>query len=93
MNNMANNNSKPGMVGGGMRAVGTKAMVFHGTAKHTAGGLTRKDLVRNKRGRIVSRKQAAAGKRAFSRLAKAGYKPTKGKFRLFTKKARGGAFF
>ena len=86
--------NKPGMVGGGMRAVGTKAMVFHGTAKHTAGGLTRKDLVRNKRGRIVSRKQAAAGKKAFTRLAKAGYKPKKGKFRLFTKKGkRGGAFF
>jgi hypothetical protein len=93
MNNAANNMNKPGMVGGGMRAVGTKAMVYHGTAKHTAGGLTRKDLMKNKRGRIVSRKQAKAGKKAFTRLAKAGFKPTKGKFRLFTKKARGGAFF
>jgi hypothetical protein len=68
-------------------AVGTKAKVFHGTAHHTSGGLTRKDLVLNKRGRIVSRKQAAAGKKAYSRLVKAGYKAKKGTFELFSKKA------
>jgi hypothetical protein len=71
---------------GGARAVGSKAQVFHGTAHHTKGGLTRKDLIRNKRGKIVSRKQAAAGKRAYTRLVKAGYKPKKGHFKLFTRK-------
>jgi len=68
-------------------AVGSKAQVFHGTARHTSGGLTRKDLILNKRGRIVSRKQAAAGKKAYSRLVKAGYKAKKGTFKLFSKKS------
>ncbi len=85
---MSNNGEMKNMTGG-MMTTGSKAQVFHGTAKHTAGGLTRKDLMLNKRGRIVSRKQAAAGKKAFTRLAKAGYKPKKGTFKLFTKKSKG----
>ena len=84
-----------------MLTVGSKAQVFHGTAKHTKGGLTRKDLLKNKRGKIVSRKQAAAGKKAYSRLVKAGYKAKKGTFKLFSKKQKqsrgskhaGGAFW
>lgn len=87
-NNANNAENKNAMVGGS-RAIGSKAQVFHGTAHHTKGGLTRKDLIRNKRGKIVSRKQAAAGKRAFSRLVKAGFKPKKGQFKLFTRKHRG----
>ena len=77
--------------GGGRRtrkgppAVGTKAQVYHGTAKHTSGGLTRKDLMKTKKGRIVSRKKHAAGKKALERLVKAGYKAKKGKFSLFKK--------
>lgn len=82
---------------GHMLTVGSKAQVFHGSAKHTTGGLTRKDLIQNKRGKIVSRKQAAAGKKAYSRLVKAGYKPKKGTFKLFSKKRGskhvGGAFW
>ena len=82
---------------GGMLTVGSKAQVFHGSAKHTKGGLTRKDLVKNKRGKIVSRKQAAAGKKAYSRLVKAGYKAKKGTFKLFSKKRgakhAGGSFW
>ena len=74
------------MMGGATVTVGSKAQVFHGTAHHTKGGLTRKDLIRNKRGKIVSRKQAAAGKKAYSRLVKAGFKPKKGHFKLFTRK-------
>jgi hypothetical protein len=70
---------------------GSKAQVFHGTAKKTRGGLTRKDLMKNKHGRIVSRKQHAAGKKALTRLLKAGFKAKKGAFKLFTKKARRGA--
>lgn len=73
---------------GGMLTIGSKAQVFHGTAHHTTGGLTRKELIQNKRGKIVSRKQAAAGKKAYSRLVKAGYKPKKGTFKLFSKKGR-----
>jgi len=72
------------MMGGGkIPAVGTKAQVFHGTAKHTSGGLTKKDLMKTKNGRIVSRKKHAAGKKALKRLHKAGYKAKKGTFKLF----------
>lgn len=69
----------------GIPAVGTKAQVWHGTAKHTSGGLTRKDLMKTKKGRIVSRKKHAAGKRALTRLRKAGFVAKKGTFRLFKK--------
>ena len=71
--------------GGKSPAVGTKAQVYHGTAKHTSGGLTRKDLMKTKKGRIVSRKKHAAGKKALKRLVKAGFKAKKGKFTLFKK--------
>jgi hypothetical protein len=74
-------------------AVGSKAEVFHGNAKHTSGGLTRKDLVKTKRGRIVSKRKQAAGKKAIQRLRKAGYVAKKGKFTLFTKKSKKGGFF
>ena len=47
--------------------IGTKRQVFNGTAKHTSGGLKKADLMMNKRGHIVSKKQSAAGKRAFKR--------------------------
>lgn len=68
-----------------MPAVGSKAQVFHGTAKHTSGGLTKKDLVKNKHGRIVSRKKMALGKKALKHLVKAGYKAKKGTFKLMKK--------
>ena len=66
-------------------AVGTKAQVFHGTAKHTSGGLMKKDLMKTKKGRIVSKKKYAAGKRAIKTLRKMGYVAKKGKFTLFKK--------
>jgi hypothetical protein len=68
-----------------VKTVGSKAEVFHGTAKHTSGGLKKKDLMKTRAGRIVSRKKHAAGKKAISRLFKAGYKPKKGTFSLFKK--------
>lgn len=43
-------------------AVGSRAQVFHGTAKHTSGGLKQDDLFR-KNGRIVSKKASAAAKK------------------------------
>ena len=77
------------MMGGArMPAVGSKAQVFHGTARHTSGGLTKKDLVQNKHGRIVSRRKMALGKKALKHLVKAGYKATRGKFVAFTKKSK-----
>jgi hypothetical protein len=66
--------------------VGTKAQVFHGTAKHTSGGLTRADLMKTKKGRIVSKRKHAAGKKAIRRLRAAGFKAKKGTFKLFGRK-------
>ena len=69
-------------------AVGTKAQVFHGSAKHTSGGLKKSDLVQNKHGRIVSRRKQAAGRKALRHLRAAGYTAKKGKFVLFRKSMR-----
>jgi hypothetical protein len=67
---------------------GSKAQVFHGTAKKTSGGLTKSDLVQNKHGRIVSRRKQAAGRKALKYLTRRGYKAKKGVFRLFNKYRR-----
>ena len=85
--NRRNNNVQ---AGGKVPAVGTKAQVWHGTAKHTSGGLTKKDLMKTKKGRIVSRRKHAAGQRAIKKLRKLGYIAKKGKFSLFTKKSKRG---
>ena len=65
-------------------AVGSKAQVWHGNADHTSGGLHKSDLMKHK-GRIISRKKHALGKKALKHLVKAGYKPKKGTFKLFKK--------
>ncbi len=44
-----------------VKATGSKVEVWHGTAKHTAGGLKKEDLMQNKRGKIVSRSKHQAG--------------------------------
>ena len=67
-----------------IKAVGSKAEVFHGTAKHTSGGLKKKDLMKHS-GRIISRKKHAAGKKAIKHLFAMGYKPKKGTFKLMRK--------
>merc|ERR1719408_458258 len=41
-----------------------KAMVLRGSKAKTVGGLTAKDLYKNKRGKIVSKKQSALGKKS-----------------------------
>jgi hypothetical protein len=64
---------------GRVMAVGSRAQVMHGTARHTSGGLTKGDLKYNKAGRIVSRKKSVSAKKD-KRLEKAGYKTRKGKF-------------
>lgn len=82
-NNMPAANMPAMPMEGGAKAVGTRAEVMHGTAHHTSGGLTKKDLKYNKRGRIVSRRASEAGKKALRRLTRAGFKARKGKFTLF----------
>lgn len=67
-----------------IKASGSKAEVWHGTAKHTSGGLKKKDLMKH-HGRIISRKKHAAGKKAIKHLFAMGYKPKKGTFKLMRK--------
>ena len=45
------------------RAVGSRVQVVNGTAHHTSGGLTKKDLKYNKYGRIVSARKSALAKK------------------------------
>jgi CBS domain containing-hemolysin-like protein len=67
--------------------VGSRAEVFHGTADNTAGGLTKKDLMKDSNdGRIKSK---AAQQAALARMKKEGkkamvkvFKPKEGKFKL-----------
>ena len=73
----------------GARKIGSRAQVMHGTAHHTTGGLTKRDLKYNKWGRIVSKKRSSMAKKT-RRLEKAGYKATKGKFGV-KKVKKGGA--
>lgn len=80
-----NRNNANMMEGGAKVTVGSKAQVYHGTAKHTSGGLTKKDLMKTKKGRIVSRRKHAAGKKALKNLRKAGFVAKKGTFKLFKK--------
>ena len=68
---------------------GSKAQVWHGTAKKTSGGLTKKDLMKNKHGRIVSRRKHNMGKKSIKHLRKMGYIAKKGKFTLFHKGRKG----
>ena len=81
------------------QTTGTRAQVWHGTAKKTSGGLTKTQLMMNKHGRIVSRKKHASGKKSIKNLEKLGYKAKKGQFTLFHKgkkgsrKMRGGTGF
>lgn len=58
-----------------MQTVGSRAQVMHGTAMKTPGGLTKKNLRKNKHGRIVSvraSKSAKKNKNLGSNLARKG---------------------
>jgi len=50
-----------------MRRTGSKSAVFKGTAMHTVGGLTRKDIVQNKttdgKNKYASRKRSSKGRK------------------------------
>jgi hypothetical protein len=73
--------------GGAKQRIGSRAQVMHGTAHHTSGGLTRKDLKMNKWGRIVSKAKSAKAKKE-NRLVKLGFKTRKGKFGVVKKTRR-----
>ena len=68
-----------------MQSTGSRAQVWHGTAKKTSGGLTKNNLMMNKHGRIVSKKKHASGKKTIKNLKKLGYVAKKGEFKLFRK--------
>ena len=59
--------------------VGSRAQVWHGTAKKTSGGLTKSALMMNKHGRIVSKRKHMTAKKE-KRLVKAGFLTKKGHF-------------
>ncbi len=46
-----------------MKTIGSRAEVFHGNADHTSGGLEKSDLLKNKRGRIVSARKHKTAKK------------------------------
>ena len=50
-------------------SVGNKNEVWNGTKERTSGGLTKKDLMKNKRGKVVSKKQHELGQKAFKNIA------------------------
>lgn len=64
--------------------IGSRAMVFHGNALQTSGGLRREDLMKNPQGKIVSKKKSEMAKKE-NRLEKAGYFTKKGVFGAFRK--------
>ena len=67
------NNLKTELIGGEIKkssSVGTKEEVWNGLAKHTSGGLKKSDLMQNKRGKIISKKQFEAGQRAYENIEK-----------------------
>ena len=69
------------------QTTGTRAQVWHGTAKKTSGGLTKTALMMNKHGRIVSRKKHNTAKKE-KRLVKAGFLTKKGQFGFIKKGSR-----
>ena len=48
-------------------SVGTNAQVWHGTKQKTPGGLTKDDLMKTPKGRIVSKKKHAQGLKQFNK--------------------------
>lgn len=71
------------------RTIGSRAQVWHGNASKTRGGLTKSHLLRNKHGRIVSRRKHNTGKKSINILRRHGYIAKKGHFTLFKKGHKG----
>ena len=73
------------------KLVGSRAEVFHGTAYKTCYGkdcLKKKDLIKSRNDRIVSRKKHFTAKKEM-RLRKHGYFTRKGKFGFVFKRPKG----
>mgnify|MGYP006102468635 CR=1 FL=1 len=72
--------------------IGSRRQIGYGSAYKTAGGLIRKDLIKNKRGRWVSKRMSATAKKD-RRLLEHGYGTKRGTFGWVktsgTRKARG----
>jgi hypothetical protein len=69
------------------KTIGTRAEVYHGTARRTSGGLTKSELMMNKHGRIVSKKKHNTAKKEM-RLVKYGFLTKKGKFGFIKGKSK-----
>merc|ERR1712164_80084 len=50
------------------KGVRARLVVFNGTKAKTYTGLTKSDLIKNKRGKIVTKKSMAAGKKNFANI-------------------------
>ena len=63
-----------------IKRYGTRAEVWHGTARMTKGRLTKKDFIKNKHGRIVSKKKSIDHSRNENKnpLLKQGFQQKKG---------------
>lgn len=59
--------------------IGSRAQVWHGTAKKTSGGLTKSDLFQTNSGRIVSKKKHISASK-HNRLLEHGFGTKKGVF-------------
>ena len=62
-----------------MQTIGSRAQVWHGNAKRTSGGLTKKDLFQDKYGNLKSKKASKKAK-SMKNLRKAGWTVKKGQF-------------
>merc|ERR1712168_1022378 len=57
---------KDGKVVAKTSVIGTRLQVFRGTKERTAGGLMKKDLMKNKRGKVISKKAYKKGRALLS---------------------------
>merc|ERR1719321_1696081 len=64
-----------------------RAVVFRGTKEKTLSGLKRSDLIRNKRGKIVSKKASALGKKVRYANIKTGSRPSRRRGRHWASRA------
>lgn len=56
--------------GDAVLAVGSKLQVYNGTAKRTPGGLKKADLMKNKHGKVISKKQHQRGAELYKRYGR-----------------------
>lgn len=79
-----------------VKTTGSKVEVYHGTAKHTAGGLKKGDLMKNKHGKVVSKAKHDAGMRSGKANLGSYLQPSKGgqvsQVRRVTRSQKGSGF-